>query len=181
MKHLGKCFSIRCRIPAATVAFKAMPAVLLKCPIHPGTPETNPPGRRGMHSRMNSKAARTPIIRPSPRFSCSFRFGMACLAFCMSWKRAAFLPWCLGMRLLQWPNQQSRKKRKEKTTLFGINSMRSQVLYRTGQGAVKTQANDGCYHKALAQVCYQLVDFIKMRTTDCFGKTRLALHVPGSS
>ena len=113
VKHLGKCFSMRCRIPAATTAFKAMPAVLLKCPIHPGTPETNPPGRRGMHSRMNSKAARTPIIRPSPRFSCSFRFGMACLAFCMSWKRAAFLPWWLGMRLLQWPNQQSRKKRKD--------------------------------------------------------------------
>ena len=81
VKHLGKCFSIRCKIPAATVAFKAMPAVLLKCPIHPGTPETRPPGRRGMHNKIKSKAARIPIISPSPRFSCSFRLGMACLAF----------------------------------------------------------------------------------------------------
>ncbi len=93
VKHRGNCFNMRCNAPAAAVAFIAMPAMLLRCPNRSGTPETNPPGRRGIHSSRNTKAARMPIMAPSPWFSLSFRFGIACLAFRMRRNRAAFLPW----------------------------------------------------------------------------------------
>ncbi len=42
--------------------------------------------------------------------------------------------------------KRKEKKRKEKTAPFGVNSLKSPVLYQAAQGMLNAQASGGCAH-----------------------------------
>ena len=96
-----------------------------------------------LHTQLTSLLALIFLLRAS------------CIVFILLSSSSSALIWCL-LRALSFctpaVNGNQEKKRKEKTTPFGINLMRSQVLYRATQNGNQRRSHRMCMDQVWALV-----------------------------